>query len=42
MKEICPNNNDMVDNYYEIKKLLAGLELLHHKIDVYPNGCMLF
>jgi len=42
MKEIFPNNNDMVGNYYEIKKLLAGLELPHRKIDVCPNGCMLF
>ena len=42
MKEICPNNNDTVGNYYEIKKLLAGLELPHYKIDVCPNGCMLF
>ena len=36
MKEICPNSNDMVGNYYEIKKLLADLELPHRKIDVYP------
>ena len=42
MKDICPNNNDMVGNYYETKKLLAGLELPHCKIDVCPNSCMLF
>jgi len=42
MKEICPDTNDMAKNYYEIKKLLAGLELPHTKIDVCPNGCMLF
>ena len=42
MKEICPGNNDMAGNYYEIKKLLAGLELPHRKIDVCQNGCMLF
>ena len=42
MKEICPNNNEMVGNYYEIKQLLSGLELPHQKIDVCPNGCMLF
>jgi len=32
----------MVGNYYEVKKLLAGLQLPHRKIDVCPNGCMLF
>jgi len=42
IKDICQNNNDMVGNYYEMKKLLAGLQLPHHKIDVCPNGCMLF
>lgn len=42
MKEICPNNNDMMGNYYEIKKLFAGLELPHRKMDVCPNGCVLF
>jgi len=42
MKEICLNNNDMASNYYEVKKLLAGLELPHRKIDVWPNSCMLF
>jgi len=42
MKEICPNNNEMAGDYYEIKKLLAGLELPHRKIDACPNGCMLF
>jgi len=42
MKEICPGDNDMAGNYYEIKKLLAGLELPHRKIDVCQNGCMLF
>jgi len=42
MKEICPDTNDMAGNYYEIKKLLIGLELPYIKIDVCPNGCMLF
>jgi len=37
MKEICPNNNDMAGNYYEINKLLVGLELLHRKINVFPT-----
>jgi len=34
MKKICSDNNDMAGNYYEIKKLLAGLELPRRKIDV--------
>jgi len=42
MKAMCPNDNEMTTNFYETKKLLAGLELPHHKIHVYPNGCMLF
>ena len=42
MKEIYTNNNDMAGNYYETKKLLTGLELLHRKIDIYHNGSMLF
>jgi len=42
MKEICPDANYMARNYYEIKKLLTGLELPHAKIDVCPKGCMLF
>ena len=42
MKEICPDTNDMARNYYEIKKLLASLELPQTKIDVCPNSCMLF
>ena len=42
MKEIWPNNDNMVGNYYEIEKLLVGLELPDRQIDVCPNGCMLF
>ena len=42
MKGICPSNNDMASNYYEVKKLLADLELPHCKINVCPNGCKLF
>ena len=42
MREICPNNDNMVGNYDEVKKLLTGLELPHRKIDIYPDGCMSF
>ena len=42
MKAMCPNDNEMTTNFYETKKLLAGLELPHYKIHVCPNGCMLF
>ena len=27
MKEMCPNDNEMASNFYETKRLLAGLEL---------------
>jgi len=42
MKAMCPNDNEMMANFYEIKKLLGGLELPHHKLHVSTNGCMLF
>lgn len=42
MKDMCPEDNKMTDNFYRTRKLLDGLELPHHKIDVCVNGCMLF
>ncbi|XP_021741193.1 uncharacterized protein LOC110707492 [Chenopodium quinoa] len=42
IKDICPEINNMTDSFYKTRKLLDGLELPHHKIDVCPNGCMLF
>jgi len=35
MKEMCPNDNEMTSNFYETKRLLAGLELTRRK-----NSCM--
>lgn len=42
MREICPDDNKMTNSFYATKKLLKGLELPHQKIDVCPNGFMLF
>lgn len=42
MRDMCPEENKMTDNFYQTRKLLDGLELPHHRIDVCPNGCMLF
>ncbi|XP_021867293.1 uncharacterized protein [Spinacia oleracea] len=42
VKEICPEINYMTDTFSRTRKLLDGLELPHHRIDVCPNGCMLF
>ncbi|XP_021766229.1 uncharacterized protein LOC110730712 [Chenopodium quinoa] len=42
IKDICPEVNNMTETFYRTRKLIAWLELPHHKIDVCPNGCMLF
>ena len=42
MKDMCPDENKMTNSSYKTKKLLEGLELLHQKLHVCPNGCMLF
>jgi len=39
---MCPNDNEMMANFNETKRLLSRLELPHHRIHVCPNGCMLF
>ena len=42
MKEVLPQGNKMIDDFYQTKKLVAGLGLPVQKIDVCPNGCMLY
>ena len=37
-----PNDNEIIANFYETKKLLAMVELPRHKVHVCLNGCMLF
>ncbi|XP_021726589.1 uncharacterized protein LOC110693724 [Chenopodium quinoa] len=37
-----PNNNHMAETFYEVKKIVKGLELPHEKIHACPKGCMLF
>ncbi|XP_021716595.1 uncharacterized protein LOC110684442 [Chenopodium quinoa] len=40
--EEIPNNNQMVDTFYEVKKIMKGLEMPHERIHACPKGCMLF
>ena len=40
--DIIPKDNLMSTNFYQIKKVLKALELPHKRIDVCPEGCMLF
>ncbi|XP_021744024.1 uncharacterized protein LOC110710077 [Chenopodium quinoa] len=42
LSEAIPNNNHMADTFYEVKKIVKGLELSHQKIHACPKGCMLF
>ncbi|XP_021767981.1 uncharacterized protein LOC110732352 [Chenopodium quinoa] len=42
LNEAIPNNNHMADTFYEVKKIVKGLELPHEKIHACPKGCMLF
>lgn len=42
IKEVLPDENKMVDNFYSTKKLVQGLGLPVEKIDCCPNGCMIY
>ncbi|XP_021729847.1 uncharacterized protein LOC110696821 [Chenopodium quinoa] len=42
MNEAIPNNNNMGETFYEVKKVVNGLELPQEKIHACPKGCMLF
>ncbi|XP_021740131.1 uncharacterized protein LOC110706520 [Chenopodium quinoa] len=42
MNETIPDNNNMGEAFYEVKKVVNGLELPHEKIHACPKGCMLF
>ncbi|XP_021752461.1 uncharacterized protein LOC110717967 [Chenopodium quinoa] len=42
LSEAIPNKNHMADTFYEVKKIVKGLELPHERIHACPKGCMLF
>ncbi|XP_021741390.1 uncharacterized protein LOC110707672 [Chenopodium quinoa] len=42
LSEAIPNNGHMADIFYEVKKIVKGLELFHQKIHACSKGCMLF
>jgi hypothetical protein len=42
MKEVASDRNKILDDFYEMKKLVSTLGLPVQKIDVCMNGCMLY
>jgi len=42
IKDICLDDNKFAYTFYGTKKLLAGHEIPHERIDVCPKRCMLF
>nr|XP_009788331.1 PREDICTED: uncharacterized protein LOC104236151 [Nicotiana sylvestris] len=42
LKDSLPEDNTMLDNYYETKKLVRSLGLPVEKIDCCNSGCMLY
>ena len=42
IKEMLPEDNKMVDNFYSTKKLVASLGLPVEKIHCCKNGCMIY
>ena len=40
--DVIPANSVMTRSFYNIKKVVKGLQLPHKKIDACPEGCMLF
>ena len=42
MHELLPPNSKIPNNFYRSRKLLEGLGMPYHKIDVYDKNCMLY
>ena len=42
MKAVLPNDNKLIDNFYETKKFAADLDLPCEKIHCCINECMLY
>ena len=42
VNDALPDNNHMGETFYDVKKVVNGLELPHEKIHACPKGCMLF
>jgi hypothetical protein len=40
-KEVTSDRNKILDDFYEMKKLVSSLSLPFQKIDACMNGCML-
>ena len=42
LREVLPDDNKMIDNFYRTKKLVQGLGLPVEKIDRCNNNCMIY
>ncbi|KAM3232669.1 hypothetical protein P3L10_018028 [Capsicum annuum] len=42
LKEALPEDNIVLDSYYQTTKLVCSLDLPVEKIDCYESGCMLY
>ncbi|XP_021748801.1 uncharacterized protein LOC110714566 [Chenopodium quinoa] len=42
LTEAIPGNSRLGETFYDVKKVVKGLELPHEKIHACPKGCMLF
>ena len=42
LREVLPDDNKMIDNFYRTKKLVQGLGLPVEKIDCCNNNCMIY
>jgi len=41
-EELLPNDSNLLDSYYEIKKMIKDLGLSYREIDSCMNDCMLY
>ncbi|XP_021741937.1 uncharacterized protein LOC110708139 [Chenopodium quinoa] len=42
LTEVIPGSSRLGETFYDVKKVVKGLELSHEKIHACPKGCMLF
>ena len=42
LREVLPDDNKMIHNFYRTKKLVQGLGLPVEKIDCFNNNCMIY
>ena len=42
VKEFFPKENTMTNTFYDTKKQIAALGMLMEKINICPNGCIIY